>query len=157
MPSIVLALLDIMYAWGNPSSPVDPYVCTWHLAVTMPAYSDNRLYALFFILFLVVGKLEQSTCVLGCPRFQDNIYLFEINRLSASKSTTQVFCLQYAGLLCLMNMLTAVIYNQFRGYFSVSNWQIRLFWWVFFFFLEAWSIFSTVSFSWSTASLSDKG
>ncbi|KAL8606785.1 hypothetical protein ACOMHN_049614 [Nucella lapillus] len=46
--------------------------------VTMPAYSQNRLYALFFMLFLIVG------------------------------------------LYCFWNMLTAVIYNQFRGYFLNS-------------------------------------
>ncbi|KAK7107317.1 hypothetical protein V1264_015264 [Littorina saxatilis] len=46
--------------------------------VTMPAYSRNRLFSIFFMLFLIIG------------------------------------------LYCFWNMLTAVIYNQFRGYFLSS-------------------------------------
>ncbi|CAH1799883.1 unnamed protein product [Owenia fusiformis] len=52
--------------------------------VMMPAYSENRFYAIYFIVFLVIG------------------------------------------LYCFMNMLTAVIYNQFRGYF-LNSMQSSLF------------------------------
>lgn len=46
--------------------------------ITIPLYTHARLYAIFFIIFLLIG------------------------------------------LYCFMNMLTAVIYNQFRGYFLTS-------------------------------------
>ncbi|KAL8593756.1 hypothetical protein ACOMHN_032362 [Nucella lapillus] len=46
--------------------------------VTMPAYNNSRISAIFFIIFLIIG------------------------------------------LYCFWNMLTAVIYNQFRGYFLSS-------------------------------------
>ncbi|XP_061176649.1 two pore channel protein 2-like isoform X3 [Saccostrea echinata] len=46
--------------------------------VMMPVYQQNRLYSLYFILFLLIGNY------------------------------------------CFMNMLLAVIYNQFRGYFQTS-------------------------------------
>ncbi|XP_048767887.1 two pore channel protein 2-like isoform X2 [Ostrea edulis] len=46
--------------------------------VMMPVYQNNRLYAVYFIIFLLIGNY------------------------------------------CFMNMLLAVIYNQFRGYFQTS-------------------------------------
>ena len=52
--------------------------------VMMPAYNQNRLYSIYFVVFLVIG------------------------------------------LYCFMNMLTAVIYNQFRGYF-LNSMQSSLF------------------------------
>ncbi|XP_074652943.1 two pore channel protein 2-like [Tubulanus polymorphus] len=52
--------------------------------VMMPAYRKNRLFALYFIIFLIIG------------------------------------------LYCFMSMLTAVIYNQFRGYF-LNSLQASLF------------------------------
>lgn len=52
--------------------------------IMMPAYNQNRLYSIYFVLFLTIG------------------------------------------LYCFMNMLTAVIYNQFRGYF-LNSMQSSLF------------------------------
>ncbi|XP_029645945.1 two pore calcium channel protein 2-like [Octopus sinensis] len=52
--------------------------------IMMPAYNQNRLYSIYFVLFLAIG------------------------------------------LYCFMNMLTAVIYNQFRGYF-LNSMQSSLF------------------------------
>lgn len=52
--------------------------------VMMPAYNQNRIYSIYFVVFLVIG------------------------------------------LYCFMNMLTAVIYNQFRGYF-LNSMQSSLF------------------------------
>ncbi|GAB1607575.1 two pore calcium channel protein 2-like [Argonauta hians] len=52
--------------------------------IMMPAYNQNRLYGIYFVLFLAIG------------------------------------------LYCFMNMLTAVIYNQFRGYF-LNSMQSSLF------------------------------
>ncbi|MEQ2186564.1 Two pore calcium channel protein 2, partial [Goodea atripinnis] len=59
--------------------------------VMIPAYSINRGYSIFFITFSVIVQ---------CLR-------------------RNLFCF-LAGTYCLMNLLTAIIYNQFRGYLLVS-------------------------------------
>ncbi|KAJ8314868.1 hypothetical protein KUTeg_007018 [Tegillarca granosa] len=63
--------------------------------VMMPAYQTNRLYALFFIIFLIVEISFRPPYVLTLEFFKKGNY-------------------------CFMNMFLAVIYNQFRGYFKDS-------------------------------------
>lgn len=89
----------------------------------MPAYSDNRFYAIYFILFLAVGK-----CILF---FYSFIYYSFVIRSFFLLQPSQVFLYMYQiagyfflfiylGMYFFMNVLLAVIYNQFKGSFTVS-------------------------------------
>lgn len=73
----------------------------------LPAYSLNRTYALFFVVFSVIGEGAAS---LMLSSFSD----------AQQRFSPTVLCL-LAGTYCLMNLMTAIIYNQFRGYLLVSD------------------------------------
>lgn len=71
----------------------------------IPAYSLNRFYSIFFVTFSVIGE-----------------WLFCYHCAATSCHLITMLCFR-PGTYCLMNLLTAIIFNQFRGYLLVSQAQ----------------------------------
>ncbi|CAF90752.1 unnamed protein product, partial [Tetraodon nigroviridis] len=91
LPMALTSLLVLLTTANNPD-------------VMMPAYSLNRIYAVFFVLFSVIGK-------------KGILFFLMVNAELCFSQSVSCFL---AGTYCLMNLLTAIIYNQFRGYLLVS-------------------------------------
>uniref|UniRef100_H3B6R7 Two pore segment channel 2 n=1 Tax=Latimeria chalumnae TaxID=7897 RepID=H3B6R7_LATCH len=92
LPEALTSLLVLLTTANNPD-------------VMIPAYSRKRAYCFFFILYSIIGKYGALLLGLIC-----NV---DLNvSLTVSDGLT--------GTFFLMNLMTAIIYNQFRGYLLVS-------------------------------------
>ena len=67
-------------------------------SVMMQSYSRNRFAAFYFIIYVLIGKSNKQRAV----KTRQFIQTFPI-----------------LGIYCIMSLITAVIYNQFKGFFQV--------------------------------------